>query len=457
LSQRDLTTEIARPQRYVELGFTKERNAEGGGSVTLDMNEPSLARVNLPDSERYGLIEQAGVWEFWLHGQYRFGMLAEDTKENPLPDEQELRTVEVTGRGLSAVLEWWKIWPDGMPDDGKKIATGKRLFDGSTRLGAWLAMLHEAQSEHATLGFVRCTFTAAHDSAGQPWDDAGKFRWEAGTDLLAQLKNICTTHGYVWEMGRGFVLSVWQSRGRHLEEQVVLTLWSTQVSSERTRSRREIATHCRVWNGEKLVVGNSDAAAGDRWHKRWAWVRTGSALDTKELDAIARQEISIFKSEELQRDVKVSADDPGRAIFLDYDVSDWVRVELTDDDPDEEVRQVVAATVKLDVDGNYDLELTLNNRRRSLSEKLANLINQNSSISSGTVTDPGPWEPGDPGGDPGGGGGGGGGGDGFSNFAVVDHGDDATVARPDVLVVYWRGAATPANGAPSDFWYTANV
>jgi hypothetical protein len=39
----------------------------------------------------------------------------------------------------------------------------------------------------------------------------------------------------------------------------------------------------------------------------------------------------------------------------------------------------------------------------------------------------------------------------------VYHGDDGTVARPDVLVTYWVGAATPENAAITDFWYTATV
>jgi hypothetical protein len=449
LSDRDFATEIARPPRFVELGFSKERSAEGGGSVVMDLTDPVLKKRNLPESETHGLVEQEGVWEFWLHGRYRFAMLAEDAKENPLPDESGLRTVEFTGRGLACVLEWWKIWPDGMPDNPK---TGKRKFTGSTRMAAWLAMLHEAQNEHSTLGFVRCTFTGSHDSAGNDWSDSGDFRWDAGVDLLQQLKNICETHGYVFEMARGFVLSVWHEHGAHREQDVQLTLWSNQETSERTRTRREIATHTRVWNGEKLVEGSSDAAAADRWHHRWSWVTAGSALDRKELSTIADKTIGLFKDEDLQRTVKVSADDPGRAVFLDYDVSDWVRVELDEDDQDEQTRRVVAAAVKLDVDGNYDLELTLNTRRQTLAEKLGRLLNKYSR----TTFEPGPVGGADGGGGGIGGGGGGGGGIG-GDLAIVYHGDDGTVARPDVLVTYWVGAATPENAAITDFWYTATV
>jgi uncharacterized membrane protein YgcG len=456
LSDRDFATVIAWPQRFVELGFTKERNGEGGGSVTLDLGDPILLRSSLPGSEKRALVQQEAVWEFWLHGRYRFAMLAEDTRETPLPDENGLRTVEFTGRGLACVLEWWKIWPDGMPDNPK---TGKRKFTGQTRMGAWLAMLAEAKAHH-TLTFVHCTFTAEADSAGHDWTDDGDFQWDAGVDLLSQLKNICTTHGYTFEMGKGCVLSIWHTRGQHLEDQVQLTLWSNQEKSERTRSRREIATHCRIWNGDKLVAGNSDGSAADEWHTRWAWVRTASALDMKELNTIADQEIALYKDEELERTVKVSPDDPGRAIFIDYDVLDWVTVELQEATADKAARKVIAATIKLDVDGNYDLELTLNQRRQSLAEKLNNLINRSKYSN---VSDPGGGGGvGDPGGGGGGGGGGDGGGDGggtlTGDFAVVFHGDDGTVARPDgPLVVYWIGAAIPENGLVYDFWYTATV
>lgn len=42
-------------------------------------------------------------------------------------------------------------------------------------------------------------------------------------------------------------------------------------------------------------------------------------------------------------------------------------------------------------------------------------------------------------------------------IVVVLHGDDGTVSRPAAAVVYWVGAATPANGAAYDFWYTATI
>jgi hypothetical protein len=42
-------------------------------------------------------------------------------------------------------------------------------------------------------------------------------------------------------------------------------------------------------------------------------------------------------------------------------------------------------------------------------------------------------------------------------FQLVIHGDDPDVVRPAVPVVYWVGAAEPANGAPWDFWYPDTV
>lgn len=45
----------------------------------------------------------------------------------------------------------------------------------------------------------------------------------------------------------------------------------------------------------------------------------------------------------------------------------------------------------------------------------------------------------------------------WGGVEVIAHGDDGTVSRPDAAVVYWIGAATPANGEPFDFWYTATV
>jgi hypothetical protein len=43
------------------------------------------------------------------------------------------------------------------------------------------------------------------------------------------------------------------------------------------------------------------------------------------------------------------------------------------------------------------------------------------------------------------------------SFAVVIHQDDPAVPRPIADLVYWVGAATPANAQPYDFWYTGDV
>lgn len=42
-------------------------------------------------------------------------------------------------------------------------------------------------------------------------------------------------------------------------------------------------------------------------------------------------------------------------------------------------------------------------------------------------------------------------------FAIALHGDDPNAPRPAVLLTYWVGAATPANGADYDFWYPATI
>lgn len=45
---------------------------------------------------------------------------------------------------------------------------------------------------------------------------------------------------------------------------------------------------------------------------------------------------------------------------------------------------------------------------------------------------------------------------GIRAFAIVEHGDDPNFTRPVALIVFWLGAATPANSERRDFWYPAN-
>jgi hypothetical protein len=72
----------------------------------------------------------------------------------------------------------------------------------------------------------------------------------------------------------------------------------------------------------------------------------------------------------------VLPDQPGRRIFVDYDVADWITVEADEGDSDPSILQVLAATINIDKDANVNLELSVGSRFDARSVALKRLLDK---------------------------------------------------------------------------------
>ena len=356
LSERDYASTVAEVRWFAGLGFTVEANDVGGGTVTLDADD-SLFSASLPLGETTRLADQEALWQVLEDGQVRFEFLAEDVDEDVIPDGGGPRQTVIAGRGTGAVLGWAPVLPAGMPTPSSM----SREFTAKP-MDVWAQLFAEAQAA-GYLDWVSLTFDGSLDSQGVAWDgDAQALTVQAGDNLLDLLTRWCEANEYAWRMLPGFRLWVTQTSGVHHEDTVVFTQYRAQGEHKRKITRRELANVVYADSGDNGIAFAEDSASATKWRKRATWVSAGDASDATARSMIANTSLSLAKDQKLSRSVRIIPDRLGRQPFVDFDVQDWISVEVPDDDVESGARKVMGLAVQIDADGAVEYEATLSSR-----------------------------------------------------------------------------------------------
>lgn len=368
LSERDYSTLIADIPWFAGLGFTVEANAEGGATVTLDSDD-SVFTSPLPVDETTRIVDQEALWQILEDGQVRFEFLAEDVDEDVVTESGARATV-IAGRGTGSVLEWAPVFPEGMPAP----TTMSRTFNAHP-MAAWHALFLEAQAE-GFLEWVTPTFSATEDSHGVPWGPAQTLTVNAGDTLLDLLKRWAEVNELSWRMLPGFRLEVKQTGGLHHEDTVVFTQYRSQGEHKRKITRRELANVVYADSGDNGIAVAEDGDSVTKWRKRAAWVSAGDAGDPSARSMVANTSLGLSKDQRLSRTVRIIPDKIGRQPFVDFDVNDWIGLEVPDDDTESGARLVVGLAVDIDADGAVEFEATLSSRFEVRAVKLKRLMDK---------------------------------------------------------------------------------
>jgi hypothetical protein len=369
LSERDYSTLIADVPWFAGLGFTVDANAEGGATVTLDSDDPVFT-APLPVDETTRIVDQEALWQILEDGQVRFEFLAEDVDEDVVPDNGGPRQTVIAGRGTGSVLEWAPVLPEGMPAP----TTMARTFNAHP-MAAWFQLFTEAQAE-GFLDWVTPTFSATEDSQGVPWGPAQTLTVNAGDTLLDLLKRWAEVNELTWRMLPGFRLVVHQAGGLHHEDTVVFTQYRSQGEHKRKITRRELANVVYADSGDNGIAFAEDGDSVLKWRKRAAWLSAGDADGPSARSMVANASLGLTKDQRLSRTVKIIPDKIGRQPFVDFDVNDWIGLEVPDDDTESGARKVVGLAVDIDQDGAVNFEATLSSKFEVRAVKLKRLMDK---------------------------------------------------------------------------------
>lgn len=370
LSQRDYASVVGEVTRFIDLGFSVEANDCGGGKVTLDA-EASIFTTPMPLGETVPVVEQEALWQILEDGVVRAEFLAEDVVEDVIVDDDGRRGTIINGRSTACVLEWAKVLPEGMPTP----TSTQRTFEDTHPMAAWHALFAEAQTD-GYLTWVQLLFDDSTDSAGEAWGPGQSVTVQAGEDLLALLIRWCEQNEMSWRMLPGWKLQVFRNAGHHREETVVFVQHRGQKRHDRTITRRDIANVVYADGGDGGIAIAASTSSQDTWRKRAAWVSAGDSGDATARSAVANATLAQTAQQRVSRSVQVPIDRPGRRPFVDFDVHDWITIELPDGSADSGANRVVGIAVEVTETGAVSGELTLQSKAEVQAVRLQRLIDK---------------------------------------------------------------------------------
>ncbi len=210
-----------------------------------------------------------------------------------------------------------------------------------------------------------------------------------GSDLLSVLKenvgddpNVVSTIRAEFHMRPNFLLDVVQAGfGIHRDQDVVFYEGSANtVSKSRSRTRADIANLVAIQNDYGYYSIATSTPSIGRWLQREHFVRDNGTYDDTMRGQIASKTLEQSEDEVSTWAIEVAPYGVGRRIFVDYGLGDWIGVSQyhgTEGNTVDAFR-VHAISIKVDKDGNVQLELTLQSkvdvRFKTLKEQITSLI-----------------------------------------------------------------------------------
>lgn len=255
-----------------------------------------------------------------------------------------------------------------------------------TVMATYKEYLEEAQLR-GTIPYVNTEFTDAADTAGATWVGMPNVEIAEGTNLLQLLQNFSQLQQFDWIMDNDFKLKVFQKVWNteepdpttvfHKEDKIVLHEANAQLVRERTRDRATIGNVIVGKNssGQYAYVENEESI--DKFQRREMFIEAGNAPDLSSLGTVLQASLAQISDEKSSWRLVVDPYLPGKRIFDDYDVGDWISVESIDSTgrAKKNVWRVVGIAVQVDNNGQTIAELTLQSRLQLLAERLQQQVN----------------------------------------------------------------------------------
>lgn len=256
--------------------------------------------------------------------------------------------------------------------------------------------LKESQSRGA-IPYVKTDFTDVKDSRGINWIGKLDVDVAEGTKLSVLLDALTQSQQADWIMNPDFTLRVFQRTKTDsisppvyfLKDGVVFHEAGSQLAKERSRNRDTVANAIVAKNAAGQYAYLEDATSISKYQRREAFISAGTAADLTSLATVLDSSLEELKEEKTSWKVTVDPNQPGRRVFKDYDVGDWINIENVNSKNEVSVGlwRVVGIAINVATDATTRVELTLQSRRELLIERLKQQVSNlaPSSASGGTT------------------------------------------------------------------------
>lgn len=256
-----------------------------------------------------------------------------------------------------------------------------------------------AAQARGVISYVQPDFTDLVDTAGASWVGEPNVVVDEGTNLLQVIENFSQLQQFDWIMDNNFQLKVYQRVWNsdesdptvqfHKEDSIVLHEGNAQLLRERTRDRSTVGNSIVGKNSAGQYAYMEDDESITKFQKRELFINAGSAPDLASLGVVLQSSLAEVADEKSSWRIQVNPDIEGRRVFDDYDVADWIAIEMIDSAGiiTKNAWRVVGISIQVDSDGNTVAELTLQSRLQLLAERLKQQVaNLGGSAASAGVT-----------------------------------------------------------------------
>jgi hypothetical protein len=254
------------------------------------------------------------------------------------------------------------------------------IYLGVPLMGVWLDQFSTAQAR-GTIPFVTSNVTAGADTYGRAWADTENVQAINGTDLYTLLQSGTAVVNADYVMDPGFQLRVGQPAagqvavGVDRSNYLILRESYDTISQQRVRARNQIQTLIGGENSDGHEIAAYSSTYIAKWGQREGWFQAAVQIDPTSMAYATAASLAQFEDEVLSWTISLVPNLPGKTVFDDFDVGDWLGVELPDFSGNTTVR-VTAIAVAIDSSGVETHELTLVSYMQWLAEQLTYLANK---------------------------------------------------------------------------------
>ncbi len=215
-----------------------------------------------------------------LDGQEVFRFLLDEDEGDEADEAANARQLQLGGAGSLGVLTRGVV----LPGDGIGSVPATHKFVNRTA-GSIMLHLLDAMKRLGYLTQVDVSFTAARDSAGQPWDTWIDVEYDAGKDLLTVVKDLAA-QGTCDVRMRGLTLELFNANTVLAADRPGIYVRRAHAPrAPRKRSRRNLRTDFLVVGDEGVNALRFDSEARARFGKRIGFISRG---DTVTADSLYR-------------------------------------------------------------------------------------------------------------------------------------------------------------------------
>lgn len=256
-----------------------------------------------------------------------------------------------------------------------------------------------AAQKRGTIPYVVPEFTELVDSAGATWVGKPNVEYSEGITLLQLLKNFGQLQQFDWIMDVNFRLKTYQRVWNadesdptvqfHKEDKIVLHEGNAQLQREHSRDRGSVGNVIVGKNSSGQYAYMEDAESIEKYQRRELFIEAGNATDLSALNTVLQSSLAQVAEEKSSWKISVNPDLPGKRVFEDYDVGDWIAIEMVNSlgDVKKNVWRVIGIAIQVNAEGLTTAELTLQSRMELLAERLQQQVaSMGSSASSAGVS-----------------------------------------------------------------------